>query len=219
MNCRTERRWIEPYIDGELDFGSRWLLRRHLTSCTSCFAEYERLERAPRMVKGLRPGRSPRSLRARILLRTSGARDSRIWPRWKVRLQNFFRPLAVPATGGVLSALILFGGLMSNLWFSPRDWKDDVPLTYFADAWISDPVVRIPSPWGISEEITVEAFIDTTGRIYDFRMVHLPSAQPGDVRMQLANALLTTRFAPAMSFGRPVRGKLLIAFVQVDVQG
>ncbi len=220
MNCRTERRLIADYVHDELGVGSRWLVRRHLQSCTSCFAEYERLEGLRGIVRSLPQPRAPRSLRTRVLLSISRADGWNFWPRLKLRVHNFLRPLAVPVTGGVFAAVFSFGLLMSHLWISPREWTDDVPLTYFANAWISDPVVRIPSPLAISGEITVEAFIDDQGRMYDFRFVQLPPLTGRDeLRMQLANALLTTRFQPAMNFGRPVRGRILISYVQVDVPG
>jgi hypothetical protein len=108
---------------------------------------------------------------------------------------------------------------MPNLWFSPRQWTEDVPLTYFANAWISAPTVRVPSPMAISGDITVEAFIDQQGRVYDFRLIDLPPIEDQNIRAQLANTLLTTRFDPARSFGRPVRGRILISYVQFDIQG
>jgi hypothetical protein len=220
MDCRTERKWISDYVHDDLGIGSRWLVRRHLQSCAPCFAEYERLECLRGIVRSLPQPRAPKSLRTRILLRISRAGAWGFWPRLKLRMQNFLQPLAVPVTGGVVAAVVSFGLLMSHLWISPREWTDDVPLTYFASAWISDPTVRIPSPLAISGEITVEAFIDDQGRMYDFRFVQLPPQLGNDVlRMQLANALLTTRFQPAMNFGRPVRGRILISYVQMDVEG
>ncbi len=220
MDCPTERKRIADYVDDELGMGSRWLLRRHLQSCARCFAEYERLEGLRGIVRSLPQPRSPKSLRTQILLRISRLETWNLWPRWKLRLQNFLQPLAVPVTGGVVAAVLSFGSLMSHLWISPREWTDDVPLRYFANAWISDPAMRVPSPLAISGEFTVEAFIDDQGRMYDFRLIHLPPQIGRDeLRMQLATALLTTRFRPAMNFGRPVRGRILISYVQVDVQG
>lgn len=219
MDCRTERKSIVAYADGELGLASRWLLRRHLISCDRCFAEYERLDGVGDVIRALPGSHPPRSLRTKILLRTLGAQSPAIWPRWKVRFQNFLRPLAVPATGGVMSALLLFAALMPNLWFSPRQWTEDVPLTYFAHAWISNPTVRVPSPVAISSDITVEAFIDKQGRVYDFRLIDLPPTEEQKIRAQLANTLLTTRFDPARSFGQPVRGRILISYVQFDIQG
>lgn len=219
MDCRTERRLIAAYADGELGLASRWLVRRHLVSCERCFADYERLDGVGHLVRSLPGPRPPRLLRTKILLRTTGAHAPSVWPRWKVAFQNILRPLAVPATGGVMSALLLFAALIPNLWFSPRQWTEDVPLTYFAHAWISNPTVRVPSPLAVNGDITVEAFIDKQGRVYDFRLIDLPPSEHQNIRAQLANTLLTTRFDPARSFGRPVRGRILISYVQFDIQG
>lgn len=221
MSFRWERKWIAAYVDGELGPVGRRLVRWRLSRSEASFEEYERLESISHLTRQLPEARAPKNLRTRIILATCGARRDGYWLRWKVRFQNLLQPLALPATGGVLAAFLLFGALISQLWISPKKWAEDVPLTYLAGSWASDPSVSVPSPLSVSEDITVEAFIDDQGRVYDFRLLRLPNTPylSSDIKSQLANALLTTQFAPATSFGRPVRGRILISYVQVDVQG
>lgn len=224
MNCRSERNWIAAYVEGDMGPVSRWLVRRHLGSCAACFEEYERREGLGDIVKELPTPPAPRVLRTRILLAVSRG-SGPVWPRLRVRFENLLRPLAIPAAGGVLSALILFGALISNLSFSPQSWSDDVPLRFLAQQWVTHPSITVASPFGVTEDIGVAAFIDGQGKVYDLRMIRLPSGEPEDnieLKTQLANALLTTKFSPAMSFGRPVRGKILILFrpvTQIFVRG
>ena len=135
------------------------------------------------------------------------------------------RPIAVPAAGGLLSAVVLFGILMSGLAASGPGLNSDVPITYFATTWVTDPSLRSPPPFGIDENVVVEAFVDGRGAVYDFRVVRLPATHPADhakLKSELANVLLTASFDPATIWGQPVRGKMLISFqapTQVIVRG
>ena len=74
-------------------------------------------------------------------------------------------------------------------------------------------------PFGVSEDIGVEAFIDGQGNVYDFRITHLPSSYPvtssetsAKLRAQLANALLATRFGPGDKF-RPAQARQSVTLV------
>ncbi len=224
MNCRFARKHISAYVDGELGLAYRWILRQHLVSCSDCLDQYERGEILIESVGELQSVQAPGSLRTQILLAVwRGSENS--WERLNVRFRNWTRPLAVPATGGVLSAVILFVGLMSNISFVPQDLGTDIPLTYLTKTLVTHPIMSMAPPFGVTEDIGVEAFIDGQGNVYDFRITHLPSsygAVSAKLRAELANALLATRFDPATSFGRPVLGRVLLSFrpvTHVQVRG
>jgi len=65
--------------------------------------------------------------------------------------------------------------------------------------------------------VVVEAYIDGSGRVYDYSIV----AGPNDVRTrsQIENQLLFSVFAPARFFGQPVPGLVVLSFSGVSVQG
>ena len=228
MNCRFTRKHIPAYIDGELGPGYRWMLRQHLVACSDCLEQYERGETLIESAEELQTVQAPASLRTKILLVVWRESESS-WERLNVRIRNWTRPIAVPATGGILSAVILFGGLMSHISFAPQDLSTDIPLTYLTKTLVTHPIMSMAPPFGVSEDIGVEAFIDGQGNVYDFRITHLPSSYPltssetsAKLRAQLANALLATRFDPATSFGRPRRGRVLLSFrpvTHVQVRG
>jgi hypothetical protein len=44
-----------------------------------------------------------------------------------MRVQNFLRPVAIPAVGGLLSAVMLFAGFFSDVALVRGTFQDDVP--------------------------------------------------------------------------------------------
>ena len=65
--------------------------------------------------------------------------------------------------------------------------------------------------------VTVEVYVDTKGRVYDYDIVSGPSDE--STRAELETLLLSSKFEPAQWFGQPVRGVALLSFAGVSVQG
>jgi len=218
MTCRAMRRQIGRYLDGDLGFLSTWLLKRHLLSCPPCFDEYEERGGLGDLASQWPNVPFPLSVRANVLVAVSHSLNARPWQRLKTQVDNFLRPRAVPALGGVLAAVMLLVGLCSDIVFIRDPFREDVPLTYLTKAWISAPsLAEIPGPT-LEEDVTVEAFIDREGRVYHVRMLDLASHSPDaamKISSQVRNILLTTQFDPATKFGKPVFGRVLVAFRSV----
>ncbi len=224
MNCGWARRNLTAYVEGELRLVSTWLMRGHLSGCEACFRRCEGEDGLVPEVRSLQAIAVPPGLRTKVLVALSHANESS-WSRWRVRLRNAMRPIAVPATGGVFAAVILFFGLMANFNFVPPALDADIPLTYLTRSLITGPSVSIAPSFAVASYIGVEAFVDGHGYVYDFRIIRLSdSYQEPDriLRAQLAQALLSARFDPATHFGRPTLGRVLLSFrptTQVYVQG
>ena len=218
MTCRAIRRQIGRYLDGDLGFLSTWLLKRHLLSCPPCFDEYEERGGLRDLANQWPSVPFPLSVRTNVLIAVSHSLDARPWQSLKTQVDNFLRPRAVPALGGVLAAVMLIVGLCSDIVFIRDPFREDVPLTYLTKAWISAPrLAEIPGPT-LEEDVTVEAFIDREGRVYHVRMLDLASHSPDaalKISSQVRNILLTTQFDPATKFGKPVFGRVLVAFRSV----
>jgi hypothetical protein len=217
MNCTWTRRNIDSYIDGELSAAAQRLLRLHLRFCPECFEAYDRRESMTTLTSRLGPTVPPPELRTQIKIAVSyeaARKGFWDWERFRDRARTMLRPLAIPALGGVLSALILLGGLMQDLGATPQLFLDDVPLLYVAQA----PEVEQLSPYAVRHDTVVLVFIDRSGDIYDFDLPEEPHASP-ELRAELANSLLFTRFQPAMRFGSPVSSTMLIQFTRTTVRG
>jgi hypothetical protein len=62
------------------------------------------------------------------LVRTHGSRLTAIWERWKFRLREAMRPVALPATGGLLSSMLLFGTFILTIGTTKRMVSYEIPL-------------------------------------------------------------------------------------------
>lgn len=222
MDCQWMRRHLPAYLDGELGLFSTWGAQLHLRACTECFERYEAFER-PRSAAGqLAAPQAPENLNLTIRLAADLERARRGWPqrvyaRFREAAREMMRPLAVRGVGATLSAMILFGALMPDLW-SVRQHGPDVELRYLAKAIVTAPTIVDLAPYPVSAETTVLCSVDSRGGIYD---IQLPAEQRGNrkLRAEVANALLFTEFEPATVFGRPVRGRVLVSFTHFTVRG
>ena len=103
MTCHAIRRQIGRYLDADLGFLSRWLLRRHLLACPACFDDYEERGGLGDLRNELPAVPFPLSVRASVLVAVSHRLNAQPWERLRNQVENFLRPRAVPATGGVLA--------------------------------------------------------------------------------------------------------------------
>jgi hypothetical protein len=115
------------------------------------------------------------------------------------------RPLALPFTGGVLSALLLFTMLAPAL-VVPHSLGADVPI-----ALCTDPMLEYMSHYhGASDETVVEVTVDDRGLVAGI------DAPDGFVTPEMKSDLLQYRFTPATNFGKPTWGKVIITFERTD---
>lgn len=142
---------------------------------------------------------------------------------WRDRLRSSFRelmrPIAVPAFGGLASAVVIFSALMPSLVMPIPTVQNDVRL-----ALTTEPSVKSFVPiMGISEsELVVDLVVDGSGRMVDYSIVS-GGAMLKDMHMrrQLENTLLFTEFTPATKFGASASGRvrLYISSSQINVRG
>jgi hypothetical protein len=59
--------------------------------------------------------------------------------------------------------------------------------------------------------------INENGRVYDYRIVSGP--EDSAVRSQVIDQLTLSVFEPARVFGTPVRGRVVLTFSGISVQG
>jgi hypothetical protein len=220
MNTSWAKRNLAAYVDGELGPVANWMMRQHLTHSPELYDEYEERESAESLgalMRHLSDVQPPAQLGTRIRLAVSRESSPSSWARWRIHLDNLMRPLAVPAAGGVLAAVMSFLTLMGSVGITPRMFAEDVPLAFFDKAFVANPEMSMPTPFSVTEETLVLAFIDGEGSVYDFQVISNDGKRPNaKLAAELASALVTTRFEPAMTFGRPVPGTMLITLRPAD---
>lgn len=238
MTCSRVMRLLPGYLDGALPESlgreGHASIGSHLETCPSCRRELERYRRIQRMMsEAVRPS-PPADLGVRIRLAVSsarargdlGSRMRRVKDRLAVVLENIFEPLALPATGGIVVALLVFALVYQVLGVgmpvgaatpdSPTNLLQPARLETLAGFQMSK--LEEMTRTGGQHPLLVEAMVNADGQAVRYRVI---SGQV-DVNMQreLDQVLFFSRFRPQMSFGRPTSGgRVILSFSQIRVRG
>jgi hypothetical protein len=125
-------------------------------------------------------------------------------------LKTLMRPLALPITGGLLSAMVLFTALIPDFTVRARAVSRDVPTILFTEASVKD---MMPIAIDQDSELVIELTVDEYGRMTDYEIVRGSNLLRDDLlRRTFENALLSAQFTPATAFGQPTSGKIRISF-------
>jgi putative zinc finger protein len=219
MTCNEIKSRLSSYLDTALPGADMQAVRAHLSGCGDCHAEHRQLEQARDLVAGLGPRRAPADLALRIrvaLAQERAARSRHAWQAFALRTQESLRAFMLPATAGLVSAIVFFG-LLIGFWAMPAI-SNDVPIPSFS--YTPPQLTAMPSDSvdGASEPIMVETFIDENGRVQDYRIL-TQGLDTKAIQPQLDSIMIFTQFQPARAFGRPISGRAVISFSNVHVGG
>lgn len=229
MTCREVARHLPGYLDGAMSSQRHAVVHAHLSDCSSCRADLEAYGRLSRALAEAIPVAPPKDLATRIRVQASRAQylpSHRFRERASVFFDNILRPLAVPATGGLLTAAFAFVFLVQSLivGIPMGNIPNDLPTELMQPAQLES-LAPFPSPGIIAGEngsgagvLTVEATLNAQGNVAGYRIL----AGPTDavVRHQIDEILIFSRFQPELTFGRPTAGgRVVISFSEVRVRG
>jgi Putative zinc-finger len=232
MNCRESQRRLSGYLDGAISARDRVLLRAHLDSCSKCrreLAHYQllssHLANVPRVEVPAGLAEQIRSQASQVL--SPWAFVKQLWERALLVSQNILEPLAVPATGGVLTALAVFMLVVQSMLVGMpigRVEADDLPLNLVQPAQLeslapfSVPAIGSRDGHADSSPLLIEATLNAQGEVLFYKILSGPDDT--DVQRQLDQVLLFSRFRPQIGFGRPMGGgRVLLSFSDVRVRG
>lgn len=222
MICTDARSLLSPYLDGALNGSERQKVAAHLESCAGCAREMAALNRTQELVGQLGRRQAPPDLALRLRVALS-QEMSMTWERRLQRavdrIEDAVNAFMLPATGGLVTALLMFGLLIGGFMTLPRVAAagNDVPTTLYmppklASAPFSDMMtVKSDTP------VVIEALVDANGRLQDYRIIAGQDTQ--EIRKQLDRSLIFTVFEPAISFGQRAPGKVVLTFANIDVRG
>jgi Putative zinc-finger len=220
MNCLKVTTLLSEHMDGALELSKSRALDEHLGKCARCSAELLSLKQTRNMLAMVGRKAAPGDLALRLRLaisREAAMIRNTPFERLKFRMETALNAFMVPATAGLLSAIVFFGLLIG--FFALPSLNNDVPV----QTMLYTPPELTLSPFGLttsisSHAVVVEAVVDPNGRVQDYKVL---SAGPenGDVDQQIKNMLIFTMFRPATSFGRPTTGRVVLSFSHVNVKG
>jgi hypothetical protein len=240
MKCNTVRTKLAGYLDdavtGAAPAEQRVHIREHLETCGYCREELQRYRKLSMLLSRVPRNLPPADLAVRIRVAAAQAvptqdfpsRMRRIRDRAELLLDNVFRPLSVPATGGFFSAIIVFVLVLQLIvpGITVRAVPNDVPLNILRPAELIT-LSDYPSSWAPEQHdvelslphgLLIDVTVDKNGQMVAYQIISGPKSV--DLRHQLDQMLLFSRFRPMMSFGRPTSGgHVILSFSAVRVRG
>lgn len=222
MNCGEVKALFSPYLDGQVSGVEMHALNRHMDECARCARRYTALRRTQQLLAGLGPKKAPPdlALKLRVVISREVARTRR--PRFEgflVRLENTFNAFMVPATAGLVSAVLIFGLLLGFFALPSRlEASSDVPLMLYTAPQLEQTMLGTSLGSFGDDSVVIEAYVDANGRVQDYRIL----SQPEDAQTVLPEVkkiLIFTTFRPALAMGRPIAGRAVISFSKISVRG
>ncbi|MBZ5543557.1 MAG: hypothetical protein LAO07_07745 [Acidobacteriia bacterium] len=213
-NCVEIRRGFSAYLD---DLSSREQLRSirfHLGFCGSCREELERLEMVQAELRGLPKRQVPPELALRLRVRVSQRLHRNLREGFGLWFENALRPLLIPASGGVLTAIVFFGLIMGSS-FVPAATLPDVPLQL-----VTPPRVKELAPINFNtgdQPVVLLTQIDAAGRVMSYRV--LSGRLSPEISRDLDRLIYFSLFDPATTFGKPTDGQVVLSLRRITVRG
>lgn len=222
MNCSVAQRLMSSYMDGCVSRRELAEMNEHVNACCECSARLSSAQRTQNLVASLGRKAAPPdlSLKLRVALsqEMANARRSR-WEMLRVRWDNAFNAVMVPATAGLITTLIIFGVLIGFL-YAPAQVRasNDVPTVLYTPAQLRSTPFELTMGVTSAESLVVEAYVGPDGRVQDYRILSAPEDAEA-ILPQLKNMLIFTTFQPATAFGQPTSGRVILTFSKVQVKG
>jgi hypothetical protein len=213
-SCLEIRRHFWDFLQGECDRSMFRSIRYHLDYCASCRMELERIETLKNDLDSLPARRVPPELALRLRVKLSRHLHQNLLDRFLVFVDNALRPLLLPASGGVLAAILCFVLIMGSQIIPTASMTEDSGRSN------QPPRVQVLAPINFptgEEGIVVVTHIDAEGRVLSYRV--LSGSYSPQVLQHLDRMMYFSHFQPAMMDGKPTDGQVVLSLRQITVRG
>jgi len=217
-SCVEIRSHYSDYLDDLCTPEVRKSLRFHLKYCAACREELEGWQSMRADLQSLPRRRVSADLGLRLRVRMSQEMSRRPLMELRIRLENLLKPLLIPATGGVLTAIISFGMIM-GAGVAPASNIPDVPVELVTPARVE---ALAPADFPSDENPVMLVRVDSKGRATGYRLI---SGQLSPELMQhLDRMIYFSAFQPATAFrgsflGRASDGQVVLSLRRITVRG
>lgn len=213
-SCSEIQSHFSDYVDGRCDFEARRSLRYHLSVCPKCRRELDLLRAAQSDLNGLPEKTVPGEVIVRLHVALSQHLHQNLLGRIGVYLENALKPLLLPASAGVFTAIICFGLILGSQ-VIPAAGVPDEPV-----AISTPPRVRALGPLNFfagDKDVVLVTHVDDVGRVTYYQIL---SGQHSPALVQRLDRLMYfSNFQPATSYGRPTEGQVVLCLHRITVRG
>jgi hypothetical protein len=231
MSCENVQERISLLLDGQVAAAEREYMLAHTVVCRECGTHLEALQTQRALLRKMAQAPVPVALDAKLRVLASHERErqlARISVRERVRrmaanvnlaFDNLARPVALPLTGGLVSALLLFGLMMPTLNFA----RQTGGYEFTADSTVPRGSI-VTTPWGQQVDRNAVDFpffaspnqpksdyvnivnltIDESGRVVDWTIVR------GQLTDEMKSIIVLGRFDPATADGVNTSGTIQV---------
>jgi Putative zinc-finger len=222
MKCAEAKSMFSPYLDGAITGTQMHALSRHVDKCSDCNREYALLRRTQELLATVKRRKAPTDLPLKLRLAISREAAEAKRPHFEgllVRLENGLRAFMVPATAGLVTAIVIFafviGVTMPEL--QARN-TNDVPLMLYTGPELEESSFATTVSAVNEDSLVIEALVDANGRVQDYRILS-DSENSQKLLPEVKRMLIFTTFRPAMSMGRPTASHAVLSFAKINVRG
>jgi hypothetical protein len=221
VECSSVQNLMSPFIDSMVTADEAERLESHVAACEPCQRQLQSYVSMRSLVARIDLPPMPEDMVLETRVRLSHARNSNLLVRLENRLNNFLRPMIVPALLGAALTMLLFGFLLGSLTSQStvlvQDHFDEQPVYR-----LFQPVRTENANWirfasndrqDLEEPLTIETYVGHEGRVLDYQVLSGP--QNPEVNGWIRQVLSLAQFTPATAFGKPVESRMILSFVAV----
>jgi hypothetical protein len=222
VNCAEAKGLLSPYLDGAVTGTEMRAVREHLDACVECMREYNSLRQTQQLLMSMRRVKEPADLglKLRLAISREAAETRRPNEGLRMRVENALQAFMVPATAGLVCAVLIFG-LVTAILATPGPLQannQDVPLMLNTGPELQQSVFGTTLSSMNTDSLVIEAYVDRNGRVQDYRILSDPG-ESQELLPQVKRMLIFTTFRPAMSMGRPISSRAVLSFSRISVRG
>lgn len=212
-NCIEIRNHFSDYADGLCERDVLRSMRFHLAHCQSCQRELDLRNTIREDLRSLPIQHVPPEVSLRMRVMVSQHLHRNFLAHVALFLENAIKPLMLPASAGVLTAIICFGLILG---------AQVIPANIAGEAQeiATPPRVRALGPIKLltdEQAVVVVTHVDAEGRVSYYQVL---SGQQSPVLMQRLNRMMNSSyFKPATIYGKPTDGQVVLSLRRITVRG
>lgn len=223
MTCAHVTRLLSPYLDGAVTGTEMQAMQQHLDACSACMREYKLLRQSQQLLLNVGRVKEPADLGLKLRLAISREAAQARRPRYealRLRIENALDAFMVPATAGLVCAVLIFG-LVTAILAMPGQLQannQDVPLVLNTGPELQQSVFGTTLSSMNTDSLVIEAYVDPNGRVEDYKILS-DTGESQQLLPEVKRMLIFTTFRPAMSMGHPIASRAVLSFSRISVHG